>query len=115
MAERPMSAKPSMQWSANVQYEVAPNTILQAGYAGNHGLKLLFGTTSELNSLPPQDLAMGNALLAPVANPFYGIITSGALSGPTIPYGQLLRPFPEYTGVENVQPPAASAFYDALT
>jgi len=104
-----------VMWSANLQYEIAPNTILQAGYAGNHGLKLLYGTTFELNSLPPQDLAMGDALLAPVKNPFYGIITSGALSGPTVPYGQLLRPFPEYTGVENVQPPAASAFYDALT
>jgi hypothetical protein len=102
-------------WSANLQYEVAPNTVLQAGYAGNHGLKLLFGTTSEMDALPPQDLAMGNALLAPVANPFYGIITSGALAGPTIPYGQLLRPYPEYTGVENVQAPAASSYYDALT
>lgn len=102
-------------WSANLQYEIAPNTILQAGYAGNHGLKLLYGTTFELNALPPQDLAMGNALLAPVKNPFYGVITSGALSGPTVPYGQLLRPFPEYTGVEDVQPPAASSFYNALT
>lgn len=102
-------------WSANLQYEIAPNTILQAGYAGNHGLKLLFGTTYELNALPPQDLAMGNALLAPVKNPFYGVITSGALSGPTVPYGQLLRPFPEYTGVEDVQPPAASSSYNALT
>ena len=95
--------------SANLQYEVAPNTILQAGYAGNHGLKLLFRTTSELNALPPQDLSMGNALLAPVKNPFYGVITSGALSGPTIPYGQLLRPYPEYTGVEDVQSPPPPA------
>jgi len=54
-------------------------------------------------------------LLQPVANPFRGIITSGALSGPTIPYGQLLRPFPEYTGVENVQPPSASSSYNALS
>ncbi len=53
-------------------------------------------------------------MLQPVANPFYGIITSGALSGTTIPYGQLLRPFPEYTGVENVQPPSASSSYNAL-
>ncbi len=101
------------QWTSNVQYQIG-NTVLQAAYIGNHGVKLLFGTTFELNQLPPADLALGNALLQPVANPFHGVITSGALSGPTIPYGQLLRPFPEYTGVENVQPPSASSSYNAL-
>ncbi len=101
------------QWTANVQYQLG-NTVLQAAYIGNHGVKLLFGETFELNQLPTADLALGNQLLQPVANPFYGVITSGALSGKTIPYGQLLRPFPEYTGVENVQPPAASSTYNAM-
>jgi hypothetical protein len=101
------------QWTSNIQYQLG-NTVLQAAYIGNHGLKLLFGTTYELNALPPADLALGNQLLQSVANPFYGVITSGALSSPTIPYGQLLRPFPEYTGVENVQPPSASSSYHAL-
>lgn len=101
------------QWTANVQYE-AGNTMLQAAYIGNHGVKLLFGTTYELDQLPPADLALGNQLLQQVPNPFYGVITSGALSGPTIAYGQLLRPFPEYTGVENVQPPSASSSYNSL-
>src|SRR6185437_8584500 len=39
---------------------------------------------------------------------------SGALAGPTIPYGQFLRPFPEYTGVEGVQPTSATSTYNAL-
>ncbi len=103
------------EWTANIQYQVAENTVIQVGYAGNHGLKLLYGSAFEMNALPPQDLALGNALLAPVTNPFYGVITSGALSGPTVPYGQLLRPFPQYTGVENVQPPSASSSYNAMT
>jgi hypothetical protein len=101
------------QWTANVQYQIG-NTVLQTAYIGNHGVKLLFGTTYELNQLPTADLALGNQLLAPVANPFYGVITSGALSGPTVSYGQLLRPFPEYTGVEDVQAPSASSNYNAL-
>jgi hypothetical protein len=101
------------QWTANLQYQ-AGNTVFQAAYIGNHGTKLLFGTTFELNQLPTQYLALGNQLLQPVANPFYGLITSGSLSSPTIPYGQLLRPFPEYTGVENVQPTSASSSYNAL-
>jgi hypothetical protein len=101
------------QWTANVQYQLG-NTVLQAAYIGNHGVKLLFGTSYELDSLPAAALALGNQLLQPVANPFYGKITTGALSGPTIAYGQLLRPFPEYTGVENVQPTSASSSYNAL-
>ncbi len=102
------------QWTANVQYQLG-GTVLQAAYVGNHGTKLLFGSSMELNQLPTADLALGNQLLQQVPNPFLGVIQSGALSGPTIPYGQLLRPFPEYTGVENVQPTAASSWYEALS
>ncbi|MBV9036107.1 MAG: TonB-dependent receptor, partial [Acidobacteriaceae bacterium] len=101
------------QWMAGIQYEALPNTVLQANYIGNHGVKLTFGGLN-LNQLPPQYLALGNALLAPVANPFYGHITSGSLAGPTIPYGQLLRPYPQFTGVNAVQPPAAMSNYHAL-
>ena len=101
------------QWTSNIQYQLG-NTVLQAAYIGNHGVKLLFGTTYEMNALPPADLALGNQLVQQVANPFYGVITSGALSGATIPYGQLLRPFPEYTGVEGVQPTSATSSYNAL-
>ena len=101
------------QWTTNVQYQ-AGNTVFQAAYIGNHGTKLLFGEMFEMNQLPTQYLSLGNQLLQPVANPFFGVITTGSLSSATIPYGQLLRPFPEYTGVENVQPPSASSSYNAL-
>jgi hypothetical protein len=101
------------QWTSNVQYQIG-GTVLQAAYIGNHGTKLLFGSTFELNQLPPADLSLGNQLLQQVRNPFYGVIKSGALSSPTVAYGQLLRPFPEYTGVEDVQPPSASSSYNAL-
>jgi Carboxypeptidase regulatory-like domain len=101
------------QWTSNVQYQLG-NTLLQAGYIGNHGVKLLFGTTYELDSLPPSDLALGNQLIQPVTNPFHGLITTGSLSGSTIPYGQLLRPFPEYTGVEAVQPTTATSSYNSF-
>ncbi|HEY3937504.1 MAG TPA: TonB-dependent receptor [Bryobacteraceae bacterium] len=110
----PNRASPYVQqWTANMQYQLG-GTVFQAAYIGNHGTKLLFGSTTELNQLPTADLALGNQLLQQVPNPFYGVITSGALSSPTVAYGQLLRPFPEYTGVEDVQPPSASSTYNAL-
>lgn len=103
------------EWTANVQYQVASNTVVEARYVGNHGVKLPFGSLYELNALPPSDLSLGNALLAQVPNPFYGVIQTGALAGPTVAYEQLLRPYPEYLGVESVQPPVASSWYHALT
>jgi hypothetical protein len=97
------------------QTEIAPNTVLQAVYVGNHGVKLPYGVTFETDALPTSDLSLGTALLAQVKNPFYGIIQSGSLSSPTVAYGQLLRPYPEYTGVEDIQAPSAFSTYNALT
>jgi hypothetical protein len=88
---------------------------VEATYVGIHGLKLLLGTT-QLDQLPTQYLAMGNALLQPVTNPFYGSIQSSScgLDQPTVQQGQLLRPFPQYCGVTNIQPVGGSSFYNAL-
>ena len=70
--------------------------------------------TFELNQLPTPIWRLGISCCSRLPIRSMAIITSGALSGATIPYGQLLRPFPEYTGVENVQPPSASSTYNAL-
>jgi len=45
---------------------------------------------------------MGNALFNSVANPYFGVITAGGLSGATVTAGQLLRPFPQFDGVQPV-------------
>jgi hypothetical protein len=42
---------------------------------------------------------MGSALNNLVPNPFFGLVQTGTLSQPTVKQGQLLLPFPEYTGV----------------
>ena len=58
---------------------------------------------------------MGDSLLEPVPNPFFGTITTGSLAGRTVPRGQLLRPFPQYTSVSSPQTPAGFSSYNALT
>jgi hypothetical protein len=74
------------------------------GYAANNGLHLY--TQYNYNQLPDADLSLGTRLVATVPNPFYGVITdqSSVLSAPTVQYGQLLRPHPQFqdmtTGVE---------------
>jgi hypothetical protein len=102
------------QWTFGLQYQVQADTMLEAAYVGNHGVKLLFGTNFQLNQLTPQQLSLGNALLQPVSNPFFGLIPAGPLSGPTVPEGRLLRPYPQFDSVIAVQPPAGMSNYNAL-
>ncbi len=102
-------------YSADFQYMVAPGSILEVGYTGTQGRKLLMGITRDINQLNPSYLSMGNALNNPVANPFFNIITNGPLSGPTIPYWRLLVPYPQFQAVNLVgDTPGASSSYNAL-
>jgi hypothetical protein len=88
---------------------------MEVGYAGHQGRKLIENGAFQLNQLPDQDLALGNALLASVPNPFYGTpIATGTLSGATVQYGQLLRPFPQYAGVGLLITPGASSSFNAF-
>jgi hypothetical protein len=102
------------QWTLGLQYQLEPSTILEAAYAGNHGVRLPFGTNFQLNQLRPEQLALGSALQQQVANPFFGAIGAGPLSGPTVPRGQLLRPYPQFDSVVSVQRPAGLSHYHSL-
>lgn len=102
------------QWMYGLQYALTPNDMIDVTYLGNHGVKLPFSSVQK-NQLPPQDLAQGNALLASVANPFYGYITSSGcgLSNPTVPAYQLMLPYPEFCSVSDSEPPASFSNYNA--
>lgn len=102
------------QWMLGLQYAITQNDMIDVTYIGNHGVKLPFSGLQK-NQLPPQYMTMGNALLEPVANPFYGHITSSGcgLEGATVLAGQLLRPFPQFCGVTDSQAPGAFSTYNA--
>jgi hypothetical protein len=102
------------QYSFDLQYQLANNMMFEVGYSGTQGRKLLYGYGVQLNQIPDQYLALGSALQELVPNPFYNVITSGSLSGPTVQRGQLLRPYPQFTGVTATLMPGASSSYNAL-
>src|SRR5262245_58945342 len=83
-------------------------------YVGNVSLRLPI--TRNINMYPNQFLALENRLNARVANPFYGVITdtTSSLSQPTITVSQLLRPFPQYTGLTEVALPYGRSNYNSL-
>ena len=104
----------SEQWSLDVQRELPKNFVVTIGYVGNHALNL-YGAVN-YNQLPDGALALGSQLLAQVPNPFYGVITdqTSPLSAPTVQYGQLLRPHPQFLNMISVASPVGKSAYNAL-
>jgi Carboxypeptidase regulatory-like domain len=106
------------QWSMDFQYQLSSHSVAEIGYTGVRGRKLLFGNPNlDLTQLPTHYLSLGDQLTQIVPNPFYGIITdpNSYLSGATVAYNQLLRPFPEFTYLQQTRSlPGARSQFDAL-
>lgn len=101
------------QWNLTVQQELWGKWVLAATYAGNRGVHL-FGGNYDLNQLDPKYFSLGLSLQDQVANPYRGIITTGALSGATVARSQLLRPFPDYLSVGLLANHGASSTYHSF-
>jgi hypothetical protein len=103
-------------YSFDIQYQLDGSTIMEVGYSGFVGRRLMFGQPREANQMPPEFLRLGRALDEPVSNPFFGVITSGTvLSGATIPAQRLLRPYPQFTSVSLTRSTSgADASFNAL-
>jgi hypothetical protein len=103
----------TQQWNVSLQHQFRGNASLDVAYVGSKGTHLPM-QEGNLNAIPDQYLSMGSALLDPVTNPYYGAITAGPLSGPTIPEGQLLRPFPQYLNVIDMGHYYGNSIYNSL-
>ncbi|HSU19481.1 MAG TPA: carboxypeptidase-like regulatory domain-containing protein [Acidobacteriaceae bacterium] len=100
----------SERYSLGFQYELPGSVILEADYVGSTGQHLRL--TRDFNPLPDRYLStdpvrtqamtdLSTKLSASYANPFAGITVPGSssLTGTTISGTQLLKPYPEFTGV----------------
>lgn len=101
--------------SVGLQYAFTPNDVLNVAYIGSHGTHLLMSGFNH-SQLDPKYLSLGDALLNPVPNPFYGTIKSSGcgLDQATIPAGQALQPYPQYCSVNESGAPKGFSNYDAL-
>ncbi len=106
------------QWSFDLQYQLNAHSVLEVGYNGNRGKKLLYGNPNlDADQLPGQYLSLGTQLDAQVANPFYGVAPATSYLGsvPTIAYNELLRPYPQYTYLQITRSlPGARSSFNAL-
>lgn len=103
----------AQQWDLDIQTQVLPSLMAEAGYAGSKGSHLSYSTL-QLNQIPDGDLAMGAALNTQVTNPFYGYISSGLLAGKTVSQAQLLRPHPQFQGFSDTAAERGDSHWDAL-
>ncbi len=85
------------QWNLNIQQTLPARFLLDVAYAGSRGL-MLFGNLNP-NQLSNDLLSLGDQLRQLVPNPFFGKITTGPVSSATVPRNQLLRPYPQFSGV----------------
>ena len=105
------------QWNFNIQQQVKGNWILQVGYLGSKGQHLPDGESSmTYNQLPASYFALGSALQAQVANPFYGVIKNptSIYAQPTIQANYLLSAYPQYSGVSAFRKPQANSNYHSF-
>jgi len=104
------------QWNFGVQRELPDNLLIEAAYAGSHGVHLEDFSGAQYNVLPDQYLKLGNALFDSLPNPFYGVLpaTSTVGASDTITREQLLLPHPYFTTVAGQAGHIATSNYNAL-
>ena len=102
----------SYQWNFDVQQQLPWSVLIDTAYVGNRGVHL--AGDREFDTLPDTYLALGANLLTPVRNPFYGQITTGTLGQPTVTAESLLRPLPQFSGLDVINDTAGNSIYHAL-
>jgi hypothetical protein len=104
--ENPLQGDNKVGYTENYDFDIERqlpfNLLVDVAYVGSHGVHLNKSGENDWNAnqLTPADLSLGTQLEQSVANPFNGIITTGAEAGATIPESYLAAPFPQFTAVD---------------
>jgi hypothetical protein len=117
---RDLNNPQAQRWSFGVQRELFGGWLVELQYVGNRGYDGVVGV--DLNALPRQyystnpfrDQAQTDLiglLNQAVTNPFRGLIPGTGLNNATVARSQLLRPFPQFTGVTGIRNDASSNYH----
>ena len=97
------------RWQFAIQRELMANSLIEVSYVGNRGTGMQ--VSRDLNPVPAQYLSTSpvrdqntiNFLNAQVPNPFYPLLPRTNLASTTVSRAQLLRPYPQFSGVSSNQ------------
>jgi hypothetical protein len=93
------------RWEFSLQRSLGAQAVLEIGYVGNRGTHLRVARqlnpmlAQYLSTLAVRDNTRYALLTSNVANPFYPLLPNSSLSGSTVQLLQLLRPYPQFTGI----------------
>lgn len=102
------------QFSVEIQRELPLRLLMTVGYVGSRVNNL--SVQKPFNEISLQSLNLGTAFLsASVANPMYGYVPAGtAISNPTTTNQQLLRPYPQFLAINELNRAEGRARYDGF-
>jgi hypothetical protein len=101
------------QFSFEVQRELPGQFLVSAAYVGSRIRGL--AVSKPINEIPREAFARGAAdLTRNVANPLAGLIPGTALNGATVQQQQLLRPFIQFTGINQLHRSEGTSAYNSF-
>jgi hypothetical protein len=100
-------------WNYSLQRSLARDLLVEAAYVGTRGQRIWINRSR--SAVSTEFLSLGAGLDALVANPYAGVITTGALSAAQVRRSQLLQPFNHYTGVSRFRDAVGDSIYHAFT
>ncbi len=112
-AFRPWVTPHNQQWNYSLQRIFGKSMLVEAAYTGSRGQRIWINRSR--TAVSTDFLSLGAGLDALVANPYFGLITSGALSVAQVRRSQLLQPFSHYTGVSRFRDSVGDSVYHAFT
>ena len=99
-------------WNFGFQYQLPASTVMEINYVGNKGTRLIAKGFSQPNNLPFSVTQQYGDILprpwsasSPIPQPYPGF------SGTNL---QALRPYPQFTGINDIFPNIGSSSYNAL-
>ncbi len=101
-------------WNFGIQREITGTTVAEVAYVGSKITHLFWNRQDNAND-PLLLSQWGSQLNDVVPNPYYGKVTVGDLSFPTVRRKQLLRPFPQYQQILAIRRPYGDASYQSMT
>ena len=105
----------AQQWNADLQQQFGSGFLVDVAYGGAKGTHLPIDSP-QIDQLPDQFLSLGSQLTQNVTNPYYGVVTAAGspLAQSTVSLGQLLRPYPQYNGVNFAGQGIGDSTYESL-
>ena len=110
----------SLRWNFDLQHQLPGNAVVEVGYIYNHAVhlgvnrQLDFVPAQYLSTSPVRDQAAIDRLTGNVPNPFVNLIPGTGLNGSTVQRSQLLRPYPQFTGLTERTVPFGSSYFHML-